>query len=1078
MATLSLNRKKSERKKLKRKRKIIDTLYVKLLRDPSTNVIIGIVSIVFIIWMVIPLLLILSGAVYIPSAAETFAFRGEITTVHQTGPYHTFDINATEGIGKIVIFLQTPKGSDFDLSVIDHQDRRTGGNLNTEVKENSIPNAKYYPSNTKNERVVIKSPDLPETGIVTWDIVVYSNKGTGEYLINVAIYLEESGQITFYAFGRVFSDEKFFNFKGDSSTSFFTKNQNYEFGGYAKSILYSNGYIYTAEGFEGIEVLNVTDYNNVEEINQIKFDNSFVTDIEQRGELLFASDSRQGLMIFNVSDVGEGTDIVSITPLPTNKTEFITIHDNYAFLDYQDDGFLIYDISDPSAPELIGNATLETDSDDIKIKDNYAYLVGSYSRLMIFDISDPSNPSLYSRVEEIDGISLRAKEIQIIDDYAYLSLGSTGFVVLDISDPSNITLVHKENRRADNINVFNNKAFITSKIGDFYSIEAYDVTNPYNISHLLSYSLGIVGVEDIFYDPITDFVYVANGGDGVLILDTHDMTEFEKIYQYQDNIEITTYKLVGVSRGIVLNTLILGLVTTLISVLLGTSLAFILARYEFPGKKFFSVLALAPLIIPPFISGMGFRYFLGPNGLLNTLFLIPVFHSRFIIEGFVAICFVQSFHFYALVYLNAFSSFVNVDPSMEEQAENLGAGSFRLFFTVTLPLALPGIGAGAILVLILSMEDVGTPIIFVGMGDNFARQFLTYYIFSDFQLSSSNIITPEVCVLGGLLLVIAIAGFLVIRKYVSLRQYSMVSKGRAGQYRLSKAKWKLLIIYPFLVILFALSLIVHVGIIMMSISETLGSSNIKNMSFTLENYRLIFVSSQYNIPSFVRNTLLYSFAATILIVILGSLAAYVVSRKEFKGKAAFDSLVTVPIAIPGIVLALGYYRTFDWGTIFTNNPNSFNLFMNKLVVKAHLDPFVGIAYVLLVLSYTIRKFPFTVRAAYAGLQQMDKVLEESSFNLGAGRMKTFAKITVPMISLNVFAGSLVSFLYCLSEVSTTVFLITSELGGTLTWMMANQVNARFQIFCALGVILMFLQILSLVFTNIILGSRTEAITGV
>ena len=319
---------------------------------------------------------------------------------------------------------------------------------------------------------------------------------------------------------------------------------------------------------------------------------------------------------------------------------------------------------------------------------------------------------------------------------------------------------------------------------------------------------------------------------------------------------------------------------------------------------------------------------------------------------------------------------------------------------------------------------------------------------------------------------------MVIRKYVSLRQYSMVSKGRAGQYRLSKAKWKLLFIYPFLVILFALSLIVHVGIIMMSISETLGSSSIKNMSFTLENYRLIFVSSQYNIPSFVRNTLLYSFAATILIVILGSLAAYVVSRKEFKGKAAFDSLVTIPIAIPGIVLALGYYRTFDWGTIFTNNPNSFNLFMNKFAIKAHLDPFVGIAYVLLILSYTIRKFPFTVRAAYAGLQQMDKVLEESSFNLGAGRMKTFAKITVPMISLNVFAGSLVSFLYCLSEVSTTVFLITSELGGTLTWMMANQVNARFQIFCALGVILMILQILSLVFTNIILGSRTEAITGV
>ena len=132
--------------------------------------------------------------------------------------------------------------------------------------------------------------------------------------------------------------------------------------------------------------------------------------------------------------------------------------------------------------------------------------------------------------------------------------------------------------------------------------------------------------------------------------------------------------------------------------------SFILARYEFPGKKVVSLLALAPLIIPPFISGMGFRLILGPNGFLNNFVLIPLFDTKLVFSGIFAIVFVQTSHFYALVYLNAFSSFLNIDPSMEESAENLGAGSARLFSTVTLPLAMPGIGAGAILVLILAME--------------------------------------------------------------------------------------------------------------------------------------------------------------------------------------------------------------------------------------------------------------------------------------------------------------------------------------------------------------------------------------
>jgi len=260
--------------------------------------------------------------------------------------------------------------------------------------------------------------------------------------------------------------------------------------------------------------------------------------------------------------------------------------------------------------------------------------------------------------------------------------------------------------------------------------------------------------------------------------------------------------------------------------------------------------------------------------------------------------------------------------------------------------------------------------------------------------------------------------------------------------------------------------------------KTLGPPKPSDVQLTFANYGEIFdTTSTYNIPPYVINTIIYSVVATVLIIVIGSIAAYVIARKDFKGKNILDALVTIPIAIPGIVLAIGYYRTFDWSGIASNNPNWFTKMMANITAGLRLDPFIGIAVTLLIMSYTVRKIPFTVRSAFAGLQQVDEVLEEASFNLGASRMKTFAKVTIPLISLNIFAGSLVSFLYCLSEVSTTIFLIFNFQAGTITWYMAWN-PMKFQIFCALGVILMLLQIISLFITNVILGSRAEAITGI
>ncbi|RMG26945.1 MAG: iron ABC transporter permease [Methanobacteriota archaeon] len=517
----------------------------------------------------------------------------------------------------------------------------------------------------------------------------------------------------------------------------------------------------------------------------------------------------------------------------------------------------------------------------------------------------------------------------------------------------------------------------------------------------------------------------------------------------------------GFDFGIILNTLIIGFATTLLSLFLGILTAFLMARVDFPGKRIISGLLLIPLVLPPFVSGIGFRALFGPEiGLINNKFLIPLFGFELRLEGLVAIILVQSLHYFTLIYLNVFSALMNADPSMEESAENLGADRLTVTRKVTIPLAMPGIISGSILVFILAMEDLGTPIIFAGFGDSVAKSTVTYYISTNiFASPESSEIVQDSAALGVILLISAIIGFVFLRKYVSLREYSMVSKGRAGEFRTFKTGvLSRVVIYLYFMFLLFISTLPHIGIIYKSFT-TAGEGK-----FTLEFYQVIFSSSESSgLAMNLRNTLVYSGVATVLIVILATLAGYVANRKKFYGQGIFDTLVTIPIAIPGIVLGIGFIRMFgsfptNWG-IFTLNPLAF-------------PP------TLLIISYTVRKFPFTVRAVFAGLQQTNVVLEEAAENLGASKPRVLSRVIIPLIAMNIVGGALVSMVYTMSEVSTTLILITQPNYGNIVYKLADISTGKIGVFAALGVLLMILQSISLIATNFLLRNRAEALTGI
>jgi len=530
----------------------------------------------------------------------------------------------------------------------------------------------------------------------------------------------------------------------------------------------------------------------------------------------------------------------------------------------------------------------------------------------------------------------------------------------------------------------------------------------------------------------------------------------------------------GWDFGAILNSVYVAIIVTAIAVVIGVFLAFIVARYDFPGKRIVRTVLIFPILATPFVGAIGVKYFMGTHGFFNNLlravaewlqynlpWLGVTTPPRIQLQGLAAIIFVQSLSLFALVYLNAYSSFMSIDPSLEEQAENLGATGFKLFRSVTLPLAMPGIQAGAILTFILSIEDLGGPIVYYE--NQQAQKTLAFQVFNSIATQSGKV-DPTGPAVGIILLTFALAGFLAIRKYASLRSYESGTKGGQWNPRVRRlSRRATVLMYLILVPLLSLALIPQISVIVLSFTGTWSTGSILPDVWTADNYSLLWAYP--DVTRSITLTLTYGLIATVIIVLLGTSAAYLIARRDIPGKTWLDLLVTSPIALPGIVIATGYF------TMFYNTP----LFP--------AEGFPGPAF-LLTMSYTVRKFPFTVRAAYAGLKSTPVVLEEASQSVGVSRNKTYLRITLPLIGVSVLAGSLLSFVYSISEVSTS--LILGSLGNEyapMTFWTREILNATGQYggpfhAATLGVLMMSLQMIVITVTNKILGTRTSAMTGI
>jgi iron(III) transport system permease protein len=202
------------------------------------------------------------------------------------------------------------------------------------------------------------------------------------------------------------------------------------------------------------------------------------------------------------------------------------------------------------------------------------------------------------------------------------------------------------------------------------------------------------------------------------------------------------------------------------------------------------------------------------------------------------------------------------------------------------------------------------------------------------------------------------------------------------------------------------SLLPHIGILLLSFSKV-WSYTLFPTTFTLNNFAEIL----FRAPHFIKNTLLYTLLAAGFDIILGAAIAFLLLRSRLAGRNLLDAVATLPLAIPGVVLAVGYLRVFHgWNFPGLGGP-------------------LTSSWVILVIAYTMRRLPYTVRASYAALQQVHISLEESAQSLGANRLKTFSRITLPMITGGLVAGGLIGFVTSCVELASTIMLVPRiELG--------------------------------------------------
>jgi len=474
------------------------------------------------------------------------------------------------------------------------------------------------------------------------------------------------------------------------------------------------------------------------------------------------------------------------------------------------------------------------------------------------------------------------------------------------------------------------------------------------------------------------------------------------------------------------NSLLLGCVTATISVMVGFLYAFISTRTSMRGKGFYKLIAILPIISPPFMLTLSVILLFGSNGFI-TRHLLGV--DDFQVYGLHGLVFVQTLCFFPIAYLTLTGVIQGIDGSLEDAAMDLGAGRWKTFWTVTLPLSMPGVIAAWLLVFVTSLADFANPLI---LGGRFNVLSVDAYM----QFTGGNIALGAA--LSNLLLLPCVAAFFLQKWYLKNRSFVTVSgKPQRGARDLVSPFGRALLGTVSMSIAFVIVLL-YATVLAGCFTESWGI----DYRLSLNNFAYVLERGWGTIV----DTVLLSAIATPIAGILGMIAAYLIVRKRFVGRRVLEATTLFPFALPGTTVGIGYVLAF-------NDP-----------------PFMltGTA-TIIVLAFIFRHMPVGIEAAKASLAQVDPAIEDAAVDLGASSPRVFAEIALPLNKPAFFAGMAYVFVHCMTAVSAVIFLVSAE-WKHMTVLILDQVEIlRFSAAAVLCLVLILIVLAAFGLLKLIVG---------
>lgn len=430
-------------------------------------------------------------------------------------------------------------------------------------------------------------------------------------------------------------------------------------------------------------------------------------------------------------------------------------------------------------------------------------------------------------------------------------------------------------------------------------------------------------------------------------------------------------------------------------------LAYITTRFTFRGAGLIQTLGFLPLIMPPFVGAVAMLLLFGRNGSINLLlddwfgFKIPF------MEGLNGVILVQSIHYFPFILINLSASLRNIDRAMEESAQNLGSSGFRLFRRIVFPLAMPGYLAGASLVFVKVFDDLATPLL-LNVKDMLAPQ-------AYLRVTSIGIADPMGYVISVVLIVMSVLAMWLSARAMKGRDYATVQRGGGGLMKRSMNRFETIVAYGVVTLILLLVLAPHLALLLLSFATVWSFSPLPD-AYTLAHYSRVFGESFV----YIKNTFLYASLAGLIDVVLGVAISYLVLRTKLIGREWLDFMASAALAIPGVVLGIGFLRAFYGVTLWNGQP-------------------LATVWIMIVIALAIRRLPYALRACYAALQQISQSLEEAAENLGANKARTVRRIVLPLMTGGIVAGFVTSFSTAAVELSATLMLVQSNSDAPLAY---------------------------------------------